>query len=614
MMDMSGLFLSSVYRSWVDNERTQSFKEEAGPKAETPENPFCMVAAIDFGTTFSGYAYSFTSNESDIYINANWGASVGQQLYRTPTTVLISPDQSEAYFGFEAQQKFLEELEPEEVSEWYLFERFKMKLNAELEINPRTTMLQADNGKSLPAQVVFSHAIRLLKEHLLESQKQSVLATEVLWVITVPSVWSDQAKEFMRLSAIKAGIPREQQLIAYEPEAASLYYLKQCKQTPQRNPAGTVSLDINKPGVTFMVADLGGGTADITVQEIDRTTLKPKILSRPTGGPWGGDAVNVEFEKLLDSVFGKEKMDGFRALHPDHWHRIIREFEIKKRTLSPVKQVPTRLVFPAGFLSYASSHQMSLAESCNMYEPKGALTWSIDKIRISSDVMRGLFERTIKAISNHLLEFITTNENNISFLVLVGGFSDCPLLQEAITERFKGRLKVITPGNDGGLCVVKGAVVYGQNPAIFKQRVAGYTYGIECVEPFDKNSHPIELKEVYEGGVEKCARVFKTIIKKDESVKEGEVRKLRFHAVRSRQNSMTLPVYASEKKDVKFTNEEKTWKIADLEVRMPIQKGGTKRQVEVLINFSRTTISVRALDLASNNTTEATLNFFNDYS
>jgi hypothetical protein len=40
-----------------------------------------IVAAIDFGTTFSGYAYSFASNRQAIHVNKNWGQTQGQFVF-----------------------------------------------------------------------------------------------------------------------------------------------------------------------------------------------------------------------------------------------------------------------------------------------------------------------------------------------------------------------------------------------------------------------------------------------------------------------------------------------------------------------------------------------------
>ena len=38
---------------------------------------YVIVASIDFGTTFSGYAFSFKGSETDIKINKNWGDTLG---------------------------------------------------------------------------------------------------------------------------------------------------------------------------------------------------------------------------------------------------------------------------------------------------------------------------------------------------------------------------------------------------------------------------------------------------------------------------------------------------------------------------------------------------------
>lgn len=45
-------------------------------------NDFSVAIAIDFGTTFSGYAYAFSAHtsEGDIYKNTDWNKLVGQKI------------------------------------------------------------------------------------------------------------------------------------------------------------------------------------------------------------------------------------------------------------------------------------------------------------------------------------------------------------------------------------------------------------------------------------------------------------------------------------------------------------------------------------------------------
>ncbi len=67
------------------------------------------------------------------------------------------------------------------------------------------TQLTATNGAKKPAMEVFSHALRFFKEHALqELSDQSatkILNEDVRWVITVPAIWKQPAKQFMRQAA-----------------------------------------------------------------------------------------------------------------------------------------------------------------------------------------------------------------------------------------------------------------------------------------------------------------------------------------------------------------------------------------------------------------------------
>lgn len=59
--------------------------------------------------------------------------------------------------------------------------------------------------KKFPAFQVFSLSIKALKDHLettLQNQGIDVKTDEIKWVLTVPAIWSDSAKQFMREAAI----------------------------------------------------------------------------------------------------------------------------------------------------------------------------------------------------------------------------------------------------------------------------------------------------------------------------------------------------------------------------------------------------------------------------
>ena len=124
---------------------------------------------------------------------------------------------------------------------------------------------------------------------------------------------------------IKAGLASEatpdKLLIALEPESASLY----CMYMKRISRAFT-------PGTTYLLADLGGGTADITAHQVtDDGRLRE--LHRASGGAWGGIYVDKNFVKLLESVFGEDAIKEYKTKHPGNWIQLISKvFEINKRT------------------------------------------------------------------------------------------------------------------------------------------------------------------------------------------------------------------------------------------------------------------------------------------
>lgn len=66
--------------------------------------------------------------------------------------------------------------------------------------------LTDDQGKKMLAKDVFAAAIQYLKNDLLETMKQRApdfQETDVMWIITVPTIWKYGAKQFMKEAAVK---------------------------------------------------------------------------------------------------------------------------------------------------------------------------------------------------------------------------------------------------------------------------------------------------------------------------------------------------------------------------------------------------------------------------
>lgn len=92
---------------------------------------FVAVVAIDFGTTYSGFAFSFydEKGEEGIHMNRDWGNDEGRLTMKIPTTILLTPNKGFDSSGYDADEKFVH-FESGEEREYYYFKHFKMELHS----------------------------------------------------------------------------------------------------------------------------------------------------------------------------------------------------------------------------------------------------------------------------------------------------------------------------------------------------------------------------------------------------------------------------------------------------------------------------------------------------
>lgn len=93
-----------------------------------------FVAAIYFGTTYSGYAFSsrddFKRDPTKAYLK-EWMDPFSNLMYnKTSTCVLFTKEGKFSLFGFDAEYKYSDLMENNDHKEWYFFRRFKMFLYA----------------------------------------------------------------------------------------------------------------------------------------------------------------------------------------------------------------------------------------------------------------------------------------------------------------------------------------------------------------------------------------------------------------------------------------------------------------------------------------------------
>ncbi|XP_063598822.1 uncharacterized protein LOC134775279 isoform X2 [Penaeus indicus] len=617
-----------------------------------------VVVAIDFGTTYSGYAFSFTRDPENVHMMKKWeGGDPGVQNQKTPTIVLLTPDGRFHSLGFTARDTY-HDLDPKEAKRWLYFDRFKMALHADQTLS-RDTMLEAANGRKVPALQIFSHALRYFRDHALRELSDqagvTVLEEDVRWVITVPAIWSHPAKQFMRTAAYQAGMGSsarpEQLLIALEPEAAAIYCrrlrrhqllpdrppdLRQPRHSstspPSLSPLQESGSPIPVPAMpeldrdtVYAVVDCGGGTVDITVHQMtDRLTGHLKELHKASGGPYGSTGVDVEFERLLETLFGSDFLSAFRRQRPAAFVDLMIAFESRKRNASPFRENPLNIALPFSFIDLFRKFRGKDVEWAIKKHQHLGVRWSAQgMLRVEQETMRQLFLPTLANITQAIESVLSAPEvGPLQYMFLVGGFAESELLQKHIRDVFGHRVNVIIP-QGMGLAILRGAVQFGLDPGVVTVRRSRLTYGVGVLNRFQHGMHPPD-KRVVAAGAEWCADVLDRFVAVDESVAVGDVVVRSYTPATPAQSTVILHLYATERHDAKFVTEDGVRRVGTLHLDLgsppplppPSPSPGTeedslpqRREITVHMKFGDTEVKASAVDHLTGQCVRANIDF-----
>ncbi|XP_023224233.1 heat shock 70 kDa protein 12A-like [Centruroides sculpturatus] len=595
----------------------------------SPHQSYLVVVAIDFGTTYSGYAFSFTHDPDNIHMMRKWeGGDPGIITQKTPTILLMTSEGDFHSFGYTARD-FYHDMDPQEARKWLYFEKFKMTLH-NIENLSRETRITATNGKSMSALTIFAHALRYFKEHALQELSDQaatrLLDDDIRWVVTVPAIWRQPAKQFMRAAAYQAGIASpdfpEQLLIALEPEAASIYCRKlrvyqlvpnepspqKLIQKPNNGAMDPVVTETN--GIRYSVVDCGGGTVDITVHELLDQQGTLKELHKATGGPFGSVGIDKEFLTLLDNIFGEEIMLQYRTKRPAGFVDLMIAFEARKRNASPYKNNPLNISLPFSFIDfYKKTKGYSVEAAIRKFNDPNIKWSSQGMLRLSQEAMLRLFEPTINAIKDQITK-VLERIPKIAYLFLVGGFAESQVLQYAIRGAFSHKLKVVIP-QGVSLAILRGAVLFGLDPGIVNIRRSRMTYGVGVLNRFVHGYHLPE-KMIVKDGVEWCTDVFDRFVVADQSVAQGDVVVRSYAPARSSQSKSVIHIFSSSSHNVRYVTDEGVKKCGTLVLDLPRSTAeirGAKREILTRMMFGETEIKVTALDVATGKCVRAEIDF-----
>ncbi|MBS3787839.1 molecular chaperone DnaK [Candidatus Bipolaricaulota bacterium] len=310
----------------------------------------------------------------------------------------------------------------------------KRRMGEDYEVN----ISMDSKEKTYSPEQISSMILRKIKEDAEERIGRDVTKA----VITVPAYFNDSQRQATKDAGKLADLEVER--IINEPTAASLAYgLK------------------DESDQTILVYDLGGGTFDVSILELGDGVFE--VVATDGDTKLGGDDFDQQIiDWLVDQFKSKEGID--LSDDPSALQRLKTAAEEAKKELSTRKETTINL-------PYITADQSG---------PKH-LDEKLTRAKFES-MIDELLSRTMDILESTLSE-ASMDKNDIDQVVLVGGSTRIPKVQELIEEHIPGKInKEINPDEVVARgAAIQGGVLAGEVDDLVLLDVTPLTLGIETL-------------------------------------------------------------------------------------------------------------------------------------
>jgi len=352
------------------------------------------VIGIDLGTTYSCVGV-FKNGRVEIIAN-----DMGNRI--TPSYVAFTAD-GERLIGdaaknqltsnpentvFDAKRMIGREWSDSAVQHDLKYFPFKVK---EKNSKPHVEVNTGQGAKLFAPEEISAMVLTKMKE-----TAEAYLGKQVTHaVVTVPAYFNDAQRQATKDAGTIAGLTVMR--IINEPTAAAIAY----------------GLDKKEGEKNVLVFDLGGGTFDVSLLTIDNGVFEVVATNGDThlGGEDFDQRVMEYFMKLHKKKTGKDFRKDNRAVQ-----KLRREVEKAKRTLSTSHQARIEIESLHDGMDFSETLTRAKFEELNM----------------------DLFRSTLKPVQK-VLEDSDMQKKNIDEIVLVGGSTRIPKIQQLVKEYFGGK-------------------------------------------------------------------------------------------------------------------------------------------------------------------------------
>ncbi|THW58311.1 actin-like ATPase domain-containing protein [Aureobasidium pullulans] len=452
-----------------------------------------IICSIDFGTTFSGASCTYLGKpEPPEKLEPITGWAGGDNCEKVPTQLRYEvtgeniPQPRRRKRAVSDQDTLFVSQFIAEVVEWgFEIDQSKNYIQyLKLLLDPHQQLPSYISRRDLEAQLrqtgktVIQAAgdyLTKFKEHVLEQIEERFgedmcSTTKIEFILTVPAVWSDSAKDATLQAAELAGMSarRHNLSMVTEPEAAALCALKT-----------VAGVNANEEDV-WIVADSGGGTVDVISYEIK--SISPFLIEEAVSGDGdvcGSGLLNIRFKDHVNDKMGTRTLEEYISENGAAWAGCLKHFEERtKRDFDPHRFPEKEYPIPL----WGATDDEDVGISANYI----VLT-TADLLEIFRPVIA-----SILLLIGNQYESLIENSKRPQGLILVGGFGRSKHLFQSLKNNYAAvapGFEVIRPPHAWSAVAI-GAVIHRlEGDQVVQSRISRSHYGVLQRERWNEAKH-----------------------------------------------------------------------------------------------------------------------------
>lgn len=354
-----------------------------------------------------------------------------------------------------------------------------------------------------------------------------------------------------------------------------------------------------------------GGTVDIAVHGVEED-FQVKEVASAVGGDWGSTMIDDAFENFLNELFGDDVYNELKENYSGDFMAIMRDFENEKLANNyshlSGKDVQIDIQLPNSVINMLGEKlQTTIIKRVKESRFSKILSATKTRLVMTSELFESFYEEPVKQ-SISLIDQTLKNikSGKLKAILMVGGFSQSTLLQEAVKSVFP-KQHVMVP-IESSASILKGAVIYGHHPMSISERILKYTYGVEMMKKFKPGVHPTSRMVETETG-KYCKNVFSKHAERGQVVKVGEAQiDQRYTPSDSQKTAAHFKLFASSIKNPKYTDDLCTC-IGQVNIDLDEHDGDLTRGLWVSFIFSGPEIVVEVFDEKTGKVRQAKTDF-----